>query len=290
MLLAFIALLQAPAVPANSFAINWKEIALGRSIKLIVVLLIVFATYRVAKFFIHRYVTRQPSSGSRTELRHRQQVRTVADLGLSTLTGLVIAFTVLTTLDIVGINVTPFAAAAGLMSLAIGFGGQYLVRDLINGAVIIFEDQYVVGDNVKIGDLSGSVEHVTLRRTVLRAESGALISIPNGGVVNVINLSRDWAHLAVDVVVPREAATDKANAALEAVTKSIKDDPEMKGALVGGLQMLGVEIIDDKNATLRIEGKASPERRDDVIREIRRRVREKFATEKLQLGSVQVTS
>jgi small-conductance mechanosensitive channel len=285
-----LAALQAPAIPSNSFAINWKEIALGRSLRLLVVVLVVFASYRVAKFFIHRYVARQPASGTRSELRHRQQVRTVADLGLSTLTGLVVAFTVLTTLDIVGINVTPFAAAAGLMSLAIGFGGQYLVRDLINGAVIIFEDQYVVGDVVRIGDLSGRVEHVTLRRTVLRADSGALISIPNGGVANVVNQSRDWAHLAIDIVVPRESATDQANAALEEVTKSIKDDPEMKGALVGGLQMLGVEIIDDKNATMRIEGKAAPERRDDVIREIRRRVRAKFASEKLLLGSVQVTS
>jgi small conductance mechanosensitive channel len=278
------------SVSASSFAIHWKEIALGRSLRLLVVLVFIFTGYRIAKFFVHRYISRQPATGTRSELRHQQQVRTLADLSLSALTALVIAFTAILTLDIVGINITPFAAAAGLMSLAIGFGGQYLVRDLINGAVIIFEDQYVVGDNVKLGDLTGRVEHVTLRRTVLRADTGALISIPNGGVANVINMSRDWAHLAIDVIVPREAATDRANHAMQEVAKSIKDDPALKGALIAGLQLLGVEIIDDKNATLRVEGKATPERRDDVIREIRTRVREKFASENITLGSVQVTS
>ena len=86
------------ALPASSFAINWKQIALGRSLQLVVVLLIVFATYRLATFFIRRYVGRQAISGSRAEMRHQQQVRTVADLGLSTLTGLVVAFTAVTTL------------------------------------------------------------------------------------------------------------------------------------------------------------------------------------------------
>jgi moderate conductance mechanosensitive channel len=278
-------------VTAKTFAIDWKEIALGRSLRLLVVLFVIFATYRIAKVFVRRYVSRQPTTGTRAEMRHQQQLRTLLDLSLSALTALVVAFTVILSLDIVGINIAPFAAAAGLMSLAIGFGGQYLVRDLINGAVIIFEDQYVVGDSVKLGDLIGRVEHLTLRRTVLRADTGALISIPNGGIANVINMSRDWAHLAVDVVVPREQATiQRANAALQELAKAIKDDPAFKGALVGNLELLGVEIIDDKSATLRIEGKTAPERRDDIIREIRTRAREKFASDNITLTSVQVTS
>lgn len=285
----FAALLQ--QVSANSFAIHWQEIALGRSLRLLLVLVVIFSAYRIAKFFVRRYISRQPINGTRAAMRHQQQMRTLLDLSLSALTAIVVAFSIILTLDIVGIDVTPFEAAAGLMSLAIGFGGQYLVRDLINGAVIISENQYVVGDNVKLGDLTGRVEHLTLRRTVLRADTGALISIPNGGIANVINMSRDWAHIAVDVAVPREhAVTQRANAALQEVTKAIKDDPAWKGALVGSLDLLGVEIIDDKNATLRIEGKAAPERRDDIIREIRTRVREKFATENITLNSVQVTS
>jgi small-conductance mechanosensitive channel len=283
------AFLQVSANP--SFAIDWKEIALGRSLRLLLLAFVMFSCYRVAKFFVRRFIGRQPVNGSRSEMRHQQQVRTLADLGLSALTAIVIAFTVVLTLDIVGIDIKLFAAAAGLMSLAVGFGGQFLVRDLINGAVIIFEDQYVVGDSVKLGDLTGRVEHVTLRRTVLRADTGALISIPNGAVANVINMSRDWAHFAVDVVVPREKdATQKANAAIQEVAKAIKDDPTAKGALLGNLDLLGVEIIDDKNATLRIEGRATPERRDDIIRDIRTRIREKFASDNITLTSVQVTS
>lgn len=285
-----LAAFQTTTISPNDFAIHWKEIALGRSLRLLAVLAVIFVSYRIAKYFVHRYISKQPTSGSRSEMRHQQQLRTLLDLGLSALTAIVIAYSVILSLDIIGVNIEPFTAAAALLSLAIGFGGQYLVHDLINGAVIIFEDQYVVGDAVKLGDLTGRVEHLTLRRTVLRADTGALISIPNGGIANVINMSRDWAHFAVNVVVPKDhAVTEKANAALKGIAKTIKDKPEMKGALVGNLDLLGVEIIDDKSATLRIEGKVAPERRDDVIREIRNLVREKFESEKIELTSVQVT-
>src|SRR5215831_4588496 len=280
-----------PTVSPDAFKVQWKEIALGRSIRLLVILAIVLGVYYAARFLIRRYVCRQPQSGTRSELRHGQQVRTVADLALSALTVLVIVFSLVTALGIFGIDTNIFVAVAGFMALAIGFGGQYLVRDIINGAVIIFEDQYVVGDSVKLGDLSGQVEHVTLRRTVLRADTGALISIPNGQVDKVVNLSRDWSHVAVDVVVPRQQAdTNKASAALQEVAKSMKDDAAWKGTMVGSLQSLGVEALGDTTATLRIEGRASPERHDEMVREIRRRVREKFEREKIALQSVQVAS
>ena len=194
----------------------------------------------------------------------------------------------LTALGIFGVNITPFAAAAGLMSLAVGFGGQYLVRDLINGVVIIFEDQYVVGDNVRIGDLAGQVEHVTLRRTVLRADSGALISIPNGQVDKVSNLSRDWSHLAVDVAVSGDRKNvERATELVQDIAKSLKNDPSWNSGLVGSLQLLGVESFNEKTTTLRIEGRSAPERRDDVVREIRKRIRDRFAEEHLDLQSVQ---
>src|SRR5689334_21735772 len=159
--------LQTPTISPEAFKVQWQEIALGRSIRLLVILAIVLGAYYVARFLIQRFACRQPQSGTRTELRHSQQVRTAADLGLSALRVLVIVFALVTTLGIFGIDTNIFVAVAGFMALAIGFGGQYLVRDIINGAVIIFEDQYVVGDSVKLGDLSGQVEHVTLRRTVL---------------------------------------------------------------------------------------------------------------------------
>lgn len=287
--MTLLAALQAINATTKPF-IDWKEVALGRSLRLLAMVVVIFAAYRVANFFLRRSMARQPTGGTRAEMRHQQQVRTLADLGLSALTAIVIAFIVILSLDIVGISITPFITAAGLIGLAVGFGGQYLVRDLINGTVIILEDQYVVGDNVKLGDLSGRVEHLTLRRTVLRADTGALISIPNGGIANVINMSRDWAHFAVNVVVPKDrAATEKASAALKEIAKKIKEKPEMKGVLVGNLDLLGVEILDDKSATLRIEGKVAPEGRDDVIREIRNSVREKFAADNIELTSVQVT-
>src|SRR4029077_18980506 len=97
---------------------------------------------------------------------------------------------ILTALPVFGFNVTPIAAVAGLASLAFGFGAQHLVRDLINGFFIIIEDQFVVGEVVQIGTAIGRVEYVTLRRTVVPDPQGALVTIPNGEITRVSNLSR----------------------------------------------------------------------------------------------------
>jgi len=178
-------------------------------------------------------------------------------------------------------------AAAGLASLAVGFGAQHLVRDLINGFFIIVEDQFAVGESVRIGTVIGRVEHLTLRRTVVRDVQGAVVSIPNGEITQVSNLSRDWGQVLVDISIPPDASSDAALAALERVCAELRTDASWSPVLVDGPRALGVESFGPAGATLRLQLRTVPGRQDDAARELRRRIQNRFEQEHIRWGGVQ---
>src|SRR5208337_1925875 len=146
---------------------------------------------------------------TRAAQAREQQTRTLSGVVFSAGSKIVWAVALLTAAQEFGINVTPVAALAGLASLAVGFGAQNLVRDVITGFYIILEDQYVVGDTIQVGDTLGRVEHITLRRTVVRDSRGALVTISNGDIRTVANLSRDWSQAFVDIALAPESPVDK---------------------------------------------------------------------------------
>lgn len=213
---------------------------------------------------------------ARTDTRAAQtreeQTRTIAGVLYSVATAVIILGAVLMILPEFGFHETPVAAAAGLSSLALGFGGQYLVRDVINGFFIIFEDQYSVGDTIKLNSETGRVEHITLRRTVLRNAQGALVTIPNGQVGQVANLSRDWSQHFLDVTIPSEEKVQEALGLLEKCATEIREDPSWAPLLVDGPRVLGVESLALTGTTLRLQFKSAPNRNDEVARELRRRI------------------
>src|SRR4029077_11648384 len=197
---------------------KWTDIAAARGIRLATIILLALILSRLLRTLTRRVI---PASGTeglgRIARLHEQHVRTLAGLMYSAGTALIIVGATLTALPEFGFSVTPIAAAAGLASLAFGFGAQHLVRDIINGIFITIEDQFVVGEIVRIGTVVGRVEHLTLRRTVVRDFQGAVVSVPNGDISQVANLSRDWGQIFVDISIPPEASSDAPRAALERV-------------------------------------------------------------------------
>jgi small conductance mechanosensitive channel len=214
-------------------------------------------------------------------------VKTLAGVLYSAGTAAILIGAILTALPEFGFNITPIAAAAGLASLAFGFGAQHLVRDLINGFFMIIEDQYVVGETVRIGAVVGRVEHLTLRRTVIRDIQGAVVTIPNGEISQVANLSRDWGQVFVDVALPSEGSSDAALAALERVCAEIRTDAAWSPVLVDGPRVLGIETFGPGGATLRLQLRTIPGRQDDAARELRRRIQNRFEQEHIRWGGVQ---
>jgi moderate conductance mechanosensitive channel len=266
---------------------RWIRLAVGDVSRLLVILLIALLLNRVLRIFTRRLVEGTHSAGGRTAQIHEQQTRTLAGVLYSAGTAVIVVLALLLALPVFGFNVTPLAAAAGLASLALGFGGQHLVRDVINGFFIVFEDQYVVGDLVRIGDTIGRVEHLTLRRTVLRDPQGALVTIPNGEVGRVANLNRDWIQVFLDTVIPADQPLDQAVAALETVAADLRADAAWSQTLVDGPRLLGVETLTASGTTLRLLVRTVPNRQDDVARELRRRIQAALAARGIRMDSVQ---
>jgi len=267
---------------------EWTDIAAARGFRIAAIVLIALILNRLLRSLTRRLIPAAGTEGlGRIARMHEQHVKTLAGLLYSAGTAVIVVGAILTALPEFGFNVTPIAAAAGLASLAIGFGAQHLVRDLINGFFIIIEDQFVVGEIVRIGTVTGRVEHLTLRRTVVRDFLGAVVSIPNGEVAQVANLSRDWGQVFVDISIPQEASSDAALAALERVCAELRADVSWSPVLVDGPRALGVESFGPAGATLRLQLRTVPGRQDDAARELRRRIQNRFELEHIRWGGVQ---
>ena len=267
---------------ANSLT-NWLAISLTRGVRIVIIAAIALVLIRFLKAVTRRLVHTSKSQSRASQMRE-QQTRTMAGVLYSVGTMLIVAAAILTILPEFGFNVTPVEAVAAVASLALGFGAQTLVKDLINGFFIIFEDQFVVGDMIQANQETGRVEHITLRRTVLRNLNGAMVTIPNSLIGQVANLSRDWSQVFVDVTVPADQPTDAALALLEKVSGDFRSDAAWSPALVDGPRVLGIESLSLDGAVLRLQVRAALNRRDDVARELRRRIRLAFEESNLPLA------
>jgi len=260
---------------------------LEHSLRLATIVAIALILIRILRTVTNRLIPAAGEGLGRIARMREQHTKTLAGLLYSAGTAVIIVGAILTALPEFGFNITPIAAVAGLASLAFGFGAQHLVRDLINGFFTIVEDQFVVGETVRIGTVVGRVEHLTLRRTVIRDFQGALVSIPNGEITQVANLSRDWGQIFVDIGLPSDSSSDAALAALEQVSGELRTDPSWSPVLVDGPRVLGIESFGPTGVTLRMQLRTIPGRQDDAARELRRRIQNRFDQEQIRWSGVQ---
>lgn len=259
---------------------HWLETAGTRGVRVLVIVLIAMILARMLKALTTRLVHIAKGQSRASQMRE-QQTRTVAGLVYSVGATVIVAGAILMALPEFGFDVTPFEAAAAVGSLALGFGAQSLVKDIINGFFIVLEDQYVVGDLIQVNGETGRVEYLTLRRTVLRNLAGAIVTLPNSLVGQVANLSRDWSQAFVDVTVPSDEMVGRALATLEKVAGDFRNDADWSPAIVDGPRVLGVESLSLEGTVLRLQVRTILNRKDDVARELRRRI--KLAFEELAI-------
>jgi small conductance mechanosensitive channel len=195
----------------------------------------------------------------------------------------------LTILAEVGLDLGPLLAAAGIGGLAIGFGAQSLVKDLITGAFLLFDDRVRVGDSVEVAGVAGVVEEIRLRTISVRDVAGALHIVPNGRVENVKNMTRDFANAIVDVEVGYGEDTDEVAAILEEVGTALAAEPAFAGRLRGRIEVLGVEALGQNGVTVRCMVQTLPGQQWAVAREIRRRAKKAFDARGIELPFPQRT-
>jgi small conductance mechanosensitive channel len=179
------------------------------------------------------------------------------------------------TLDEFGINMAPILASLGIVGLALGFGGQYLIRDIINGIFILIEGQYNLNDIVQIGEFSGVVESVNLRRTTLRDVEGRAIYIPNGEIKTVVNFTKGYGQTVLDIRISYKENVDHVMEVMEKVVEEMRQIPKY-GKLIKNFEMFGVENLGESEITLRCRFKTRASKQWDVAREYRRRIKNRF--------------
>jgi moderate conductance mechanosensitive channel len=259
---------------------RWVELIWTRGLRIAAIVILAFLAARLWRVLTSRLVEISKAHTRGAQMRE-QQTRTMAGLLYSLGVAFILIVAFLTALPELGFNVTPVEATAAVASLALGFGAQNLVRDLINGFFIVFEDQFVVGDLIQANGETGRVEYLTIRRTVLRNAAGAVVTIPNGQLGQIANLSRDWSQLFVDITVPSEESVGRALTALEKVVADFRHDQEWSATLVDGPRVLGVESLSLDGTVIRLQVRTILNRKEEVGRELRRRV--KTAFEELQI-------
>jgi len=250
---------------------RWLDLTLPNALHLLGIFLIALVLNRLLRAVTNLIVKPAAAQTRQSQLRE-QQTRTLAGVLYSAGSKVVWAIALLTALHEFNIDITPAVTLAGLASLAVGFGAQTLIRDLITGFYIVLEDQYVVGDTIQFGDYIGRVEHLTLRRTVIRDARGALVTIANGEIRSVSNLSRDWSQAFVDVALAPDTPMDRALQVLESAAAGMRADPAWSQALVDGPRILGLQDFDRSASTLRLQVRTAPTRQEEVARELRRRI------------------
>lgn len=223
---------------------------------------------------------RRPIEQARTDRRRAerraQRMATIGSVLKSLVSFLVLVWVVLQTLAILGVNVAPFIASAGIVGVALGFGAQTLVRDFLSGLFMLFEDQYGVGDWVDLGEAEGTVEHVGLRITSLRDLHGTLWYCRNGDIQRVGNYSQDFGVAFLEIPVSYSADVDRAcSVAIETAKQAAKEEP-IRSNLISGPELQGVNEMGADSWSLRMTAVTHANMQWATERELRRRLRNAF--------------
>jgi small-conductance mechanosensitive channel len=260
--------------------VAWLE---SRTVGVLVIIAAAFVALKLVRFVVHS-IAPDLSVFSRATVR-RETLRRVLS---SALRVTIIVAAGVTILGNVGINVTALLAGVSIVGLAVSFGAQSLVKDVITGFFILLEDQYGVGDVIGINGpqgLSGGVEAVSLRTTVLRSLDGTAHIIPNGQIERVSVMSRDWAQVVADVQVSYRHSIDDAIVLIRTIAGDLRDDPEWAPRFLENPEVLGVESLGENGATVRVLMKVLPKEQWGIAREFRRRVKNAFDTAGIEIPS-----
>jgi small conductance mechanosensitive channel len=262
--------------------IEWFKLHGGRIVVVIILgSIIYFTLQKVIPRFIGRTVRMRMKRKPEIEIQKRS--RTISNVITSTIgimIGIVVLFTILAE---VGINIGPALASLGILGLAISFGAQSLIKDLINGIFILVENQYGVGDVIRVGDIAGLVEEVNLRRTILRDLDGAVHYIPNNEINIVTNLTKEYSRVNMNVSVAYKEDLDKVIKIINRVCSNLSDDKDWKDKIIKSPQVLRVNALGESGIEIKIVGDTLPLAQWDIMGELRKRIKKEFDKENIEI-------
>lgn len=254
----------------------WQSDWAIKSVRGGIILLLGAVLFWLLKFGVSKILVKISQKDVLRESENTLRIKTLLQLVNWTGSILIVLFVFYMLLDNLGINMAPLLAGAGIVGLAFSFGGQYLIRDLINGIFILVEGQYRINDVVKIGEHGGLVESVNLRHTRLRDLEGRVIYIPNGEIKTVINFTTEYAQALLDIGVAYKENVDEVMQVIKDLAAEMRKDPLYGRMILEDMEMLGVDAFADSQVTIKCRMKTIPIKQWEVSREFRRRLKNKF--------------
>jgi small conductance mechanosensitive channel len=256
------------------------------ALQIIIVLAVGYIALRFVKLGLAHLERLIAVAGERTEA-----VPGMAAKRAATLTGilrtvalaLIWAIVLVEILNLVGVDIRPVLAGAGIVGLAVGFGAQNLIRDLISGFFIILEDQIRLGDVAIINGTGGLVEAITFRTIRLRDFSGVVHMFPNGTITTLSNMTKEWSAFVLDMGVAYKEDTDRVAGIMRRVGEDLRDDAGFRDKFVEPIEIVGVDNFVDSGVVLRVRIKTRPLEQWNVGREYRRRLKHAFDREGIEI-------
>lgn len=247
----------------------------------------------IVRFAINRWSDRArerlESTGDLKDRARGQRLGTIAGSMSTAALIVVVVVAVLMGLAVWGIPIAPMVASLSVVGIAVGIGAQSLVKDVIAGLFVLIEDQYAVGDVVELAGVSGTVEELRLRTTVLRGLDGSVYHVPNGEVRVAKNVTHDYSRLVIDVSVAYEESVDRAMSVVADEARSMAADPDWDERIIEEPIVLGVEELAESGVTIRVLLTTDPDERWTVKREFLRRIKNRFDAEGIEIPYPHVT-
>ncbi|MFH1953329.1 MAG: mechanosensitive ion channel family protein [Pseudomonadota bacterium] len=261
-------------IPVSDFvASNMGGLIILRAVAIIITLAVIISLIEISNA-LAAYLVKGKRGGKKKEITQKQKtlvpvIRTAVNIAAGFVGGIII-------LDRLGVNTTPILAGAGIVGLAVGFGSQTLVKDLINGLFILFEESVRVGDFVMVDKKGGMVEAVGLRTVKLRDINGTVHVIPNSSINTLSNYSKVFSRTVMDIGVAYREDVDQVIAVLKEVAEDLQNDPDYGKSILEPLEVLGLDRFDDSAVIIRIRFKTKPLKQWGIKREFYRRMKRVF--------------
>lgn len=259
---------------------------LEHGVVIVVIMVVSYLVYRFIGFLIPEVIERSIQVRAK-EGRAREEVnkraKTLSGIFSSALGAIIAIVAVFMILSELGIDIAPLLAGAGVVGIAVGFGAQSLVKDIFSGIFIILEDQYGKGDVVQIAGISGLVEDINLRRTILRDQDGAVHSVPNGEVRVASNYTKDFGRVNLSISVAYGEDLDRVIAVLNRIGKELGEDAVFGRLITVAPQVLYVEKLGDSGIDIKIKGETKPSQQWAVTGELRKRIKKTFDAEGIEI-------
>jgi moderate conductance mechanosensitive channel len=256
------------------------------------ILLLLFLAYAANRFAgsVIRNAEHEITAGDDLKTNERRKRLHTVGATLRRFFGILIwSAAILMVLRELDVDITPVLTGAGILGLAVGFGAQTLVKDIISGLFLIAEDQVRIGDAAEVNGIGGSVEQINLRTIVLRDLHGVVHTIANGEIRTLANRSKDFSYYVIDIGVGFDDDKDRIVEVVREVAQQLCQDPGFAPSILAPLEVLGVDAFKASEVTLRFRIKTLPLRQWDVGRELRRRIKKAFDAQGIQIPGPQMT-